>query len=204
MTTEESSEPRTPDGQTPPERTAAEFGSLVADEVRAAIDSAEGAAEKLRRRAREDAAADRAHIHRAAAVARERIDAVEAQIGQLLAGLREEVTRIVEQAEREVEQAERELELEQRPAVAEPPARNADTRVDGAKPGRRRRGLFGRRRRALPQCAVCGRTAEDGDEDVDRWRRVGRVGLCPTCQADGWQVPEGASVPYRSPRGRGS
>ena len=29
----------------------------------------------------------------------------------------------------------------------------------------------------------------------------GEVGLCPDCQADGWQLPEGATLPFR--RGAG-
>jgi hypothetical protein len=191
MNVEGSSELRTRNGATAAERTAAELGSFVADQVRAAIDSAEQSAEELRRHALEDAEADRGHIHRSAAVVRDRIDSVEAQIGRLLDGVRDEVTRIVEEAERA---------LEERSAAPEPPPGSAEPHPDRSKP-RRRRGLF-RRRRALPQCAVCGRAADESDEDLDRWRRAGRVSLCPGCQADGWQVPEGASVPYRSSRGR--
>jgi hypothetical protein len=192
MTSEGSSELRTRNGATAAERTAAELGSFVADEVRTAIESAERSAEELRRSALDDAEADRGHIHRSAAVVRDRIDAVEAQVGRLLDDLREEVARIVEQAERA---------LEERSAVAEPPAVAEEPHRDGSKP-QRRRGLFRRRRRALPQCSVCGRAAEEGDDDLEQWRRAGRVSLCPGCQADGWQVPEGASVPYRSSRGR--
>jgi hypothetical protein len=192
MATEASSDARTRGSATPHERTAAELGSFVADKVRAAIESAEESAEDLRRSALEDAAADRAHIHRSAAVVVERIDAVEAQVRGLLDGLREEVTRIVEQADRA---------LEERPVAAEQPPGSADSAAHGS--GRRRRGrLFGRRRRALPQCAVCARSANDGDDDLDRWLRVSRLSLCPDCHADGWQIPEGASVPYRPQRGR--
>jgi hypothetical protein len=187
MATEESIDARTRDGLTAPELTAAELGSFVAEQVRAAIDTAEQSAEDLRRGALDDAAADRGHVHRSGALVLDRIDAVEAQVRGLLDGLRQEVARIVEQADRA---------LEERPAAAEPPPPGSD----GSKPRRRRR-RFGRRR-ALPQCAVCGRAANEGDDDLDRWQRVGRVSLCPACQADGWQVPEGASVPYRSSRGR--
>jgi len=205
MATEESSDPLTRDGATAPERTAAELGSIVADQVRAAIESAERSAEELRQRALDDAAADSEHVHRSAALVLGRIDAIQAQVTRLLDGVRDEVTRITEQADRA---------LDVPPDLVEPPTEPPESQSDGSmphadppaspkRPARPRRGgLFGRRRRALPPCAVCGRSAEDGDEELDRWQRVGRVSLCPDCQAQGWQVPEGGSVPYRSLRGR--
>lgn len=174
------------------ERTAAELGALVADEVRAAIESAEQSAESLRRRALDDAQADRARLHRSATVVRDRIDEVQARVERLLDGLRDDVARIVEQSERA---------LEERSTDAEPPLESAAPQADGSQP-RRRRGRLRRRQPALSQCAVCARIADEGDEELDGWRRVGRVSLCLDCQADGWQIPEGASVPYRSPRGR--
>jgi hypothetical protein len=207
MATEESSDAPTRDGATAPERTAAELGSMVADQVRAAIESAEQSAEELRRRALDDAAADRGHIHRSAAVVLTRIDAIEAQITRLLNGVRDEVVRIREQVDSAQDAPQ---------PVVDPPSESErpESRPDGSTPDadppvsperaapRRHARRFGRRRRALPQCAVCGRAAEDGEEALERWRQVRRTSLCPECQVEGWQVPEGASVPYRSPQGR--
>jgi hypothetical protein len=180
------------DGATAPERTAAELGLIVGDQVRAAIDSAEQSAEELRRRALDDAAADRGHVHESAAVVLARIDAIEAHVARLLGGVRDEVVRIRDQAERTEDPTQ---------AAEEPPSgsERPEPHPEGAAPRRRAR-RFGRRRRALPQCAVCGRAAEDGEEALERWRQVRRKSVCPGCQADGWEIPEGASVPYRSTR----
>ncbi len=49
-------------------------------------------------------------------------------------------------------------------------------------------------------CAVCQRTFKAGTEEALRlsdWRVNGDVGLCPECQSDGWQLPEGARLPFR-------
>jgi len=49
-------------------------------------------------------------------------------------------------------------------------------------------------------CAVCQRTYMAGTEETLRqsgWRVNGDVGLCPECQSDGWQLPEGARLPFR-------
>ena len=49
-------------------------------------------------------------------------------------------------------------------------------------------------------CAVCQKTFEAGDEETLRqsgWRVNDDVGLCPEDQADGWQLPEGARLPFR-------
>jgi hypothetical protein len=207
MATEDSSEALTQDGATVRERTAAELGSIVADQVRAAIESAEQSAEELRRRALDDAAADRGHVHQSAAVVLGRIDAIEAQVTRLLDGVRDEVVRIRDQADRAngapqpvVDAPSGSERPESDPDGSTP---NADPPMSPQGPAPRRRGRrFGRRRRALPQCAVCGRAAEDGEETLERWRQVGRTSLCPECQAEGWQIPEGASVPFRSPRRR--
>jgi hypothetical protein len=207
MATDESSDALTLDGETAPERAAAELGSIVADQVRAAIESAEQSAEELRRRALDDAATDRDQVHQSAAVVLGRIDAIEAQVTRLLDGVRDEVARIEEQADRAQDAP---------PPLVDPPSgsERPESHPDGSMPDadppeppervaprRRHAGLFGRRRRALPQCAVCGRTAEDGERALERWRRGRRTSLCPECQDEGWQVREGASVPYRSPRG---
>ena len=205
MATEESSGALTEDGATVPERTAAELGSIVAEQVRAAIESAEESAEELRRRALDDAAADRGHVERSAAVVLGRIDAIEAQVGTLLDQLRDEVVRI-----RDDPETAGVAPLADPPsgsAHPEPPAPasapDGDALESAQRPAPRRRARrFGRRRRALAPCAVCGRAPDDGEEDLERWLEVSRVSLCPDCQADGWQIPEGASVPYRSPHAR--
>jgi len=75
-----------------------------------------------------------------------------------------------------------------------------------------RRGLMGRlgRRRGKifitepGACAVCQRTLVAGSQEAlenSGWLINGEVGLCPDCQADGWQLPEGARLPFR--RGAG-
>ena len=49
-------------------------------------------------------------------------------------------------------------------------------------------------------CAVCHNTFMAGSEEELRasgWKVTGDVGLCPEDQADGWQLPEGAVLPYR-------
>jgi hypothetical protein len=71
-----------------------------------------------------------------------------------------------------------------------------------------RQGLFSRLRgsRTRPfvgregHCAVCQRAFMAGSVDsleVSGWLVSGEVGVCPDCQADGWQLPEGASLPFR-------
>jgi hypothetical protein len=196
MASDEPSGPPTPD-VSGPERTAAELGSIVAEQVRAAVESAQQSADELRREALEDAATDRDHVQRSAALVLGRIDAIEVQVARLLEDLREEVARIRDQSEN----------VEGRPAPPTDPRSAPEvpgSQQNGAAPaaprGRGRR--FGRRRRALPQCAVCGRTAHADEEGLEQWWQARRMSLCPECQADGWQVPDGASVPYRAPRGR--
>ena len=73
------------------------------------------------------------------------------------------------------------------------------------KPGGRR----GRRRPKQPKaffitaeghCAICQRSFRAGSEDALKrsgWKVSGDVGLCPDCQADRWQLPEGARLPFR-------
>jgi hypothetical protein len=49
-------------------------------------------------------------------------------------------------------------------------------------------------------CAVCQKTFMAGSQeafDASGWRANGDVGLCPDCQADSWQLPEGARLPFR-------
>jgi hypothetical protein len=68
-----------------------------------------------------------------------------------------------------------------------------------------RRGLL-RRRKSRPfigspgECAVCQRSYQAADEnelEASGWSISDDVGLCPNCQADGWQLPEGARLPFR-------
>ena len=56
-------------------------------------------------------------------------------------------------------------------------------------------------------CAVCQTAFMAGDEETLRtsgWRVSGEVGLCHTCQNDGWQLPEGARLPFRPAGSRGT
>jgi len=56
-------------------------------------------------------------------------------------------------------------------------------------------------------CAVCQTAFMAGDEESLRtsgWRVSGEVGLCHTCQNDGWQLPEGARLPFRPAGSRGT
>ena len=49
-------------------------------------------------------------------------------------------------------------------------------------------------------CAVCQRAFMAGSEEnleQSGWRVTGDVGLCPECQSEGWQLPEGARLPFR-------
>lgn len=49
-------------------------------------------------------------------------------------------------------------------------------------------------------CVVCQRTFMAGTEEnlrLSGWRVSGEVGLCPECQSDGWQLPDGARLPFR-------
>jgi hypothetical protein len=95
--------------------------------------------------------------------------------------------------------------LAEEPAEAEPPAAEGEPQAEEREP---RRGLFRRLRRTRQRtfvttegyCAVCQRAFMAGSEDSLRlsgWRVSGEVGLCPDCQSEGWQLPEGARLPFR-------
>ena len=54
-------------------------------------------------------------------------------------------------------------------------------------------------------CAVCQRSLMAGSEENLRnsgWQVSGDVGLCPDCQNERWQLPEGARLPFRPGGGR--
>lgn len=54
--------------------------------------------------------------------------------------------------------------------------------------------------RTQGHCSVCQRTFMAGTEEnlrLSGWRVSGDVGLCPECQAGGWQLPDGARLPFR-------
>jgi len=56
-------------------------------------------------------------------------------------------------------------------------------------------------------CGVCQKPFMAGSEESLRmsdWRVSGEVGLCPSCQTDGWQLPEGARLPFRPAARRGA
>jgi hypothetical protein len=69
----------------------------------------------------------------------------------------------------------------------------------------KRHGWLKRRKSALfistpGPCAVCYRTyAAGGEEELadSGWKVSGELGLCPQCESDGWQLPEGARLPHR-------
>lgn len=83
------------------------------------------------------------------------------------------------------------------------PTSDIDSQVSPSRPARQRRGgLFRRRPPAPPRCDVCGRVAQAGDAALERWLQVARMSLCPECQAEGWQLPSGGTVPYRATRQR--
>jgi len=106
-------------------------------------------------------------------------------------------------------------------AVVEEPARNEGERpadnsfhaadsAYGNTTDKGKKGKFLRRRRSKrPEgafisvegnCAICRRTLKVGSEDElarSGWKVSEDVGLCPECQADGWQLPEGARLPFR-------
>ena len=84
------------------------------------------------------------------------------------------------------------------PQPAPPPA-------EAPKPRRR---MFGRLRRGGSgifittegNCAVCQRAFMAGSEEnlqLSGWLVNEDVGLCPDCQSEGWQLPEGARLPFR-------
>ena len=71
-----------------------------------------------------------------------------------------------------------------------------------------RRGLLSRLRRSGSgvfistegHCAVCQRGFMAGSKEnlrLSGWLVSGDVGLCPECQSEGWQLPEGARLPFR-------
>ena len=103
MAADESSDRLRPGRAASPEQAASQAGAIVADQVRAALESAERAATEMRRRALDHASADREAVHGTAGLVTARIDLIEAEVGQLLQGLRDEVARIVEEADRAVD-----------------------------------------------------------------------------------------------------
>lgn len=53
-------------------------------------------------------------------------------------------------------------------------------------------------------CAVCQKPFMAGTEEnlrLSGWKVSGDVGACPECQADGWKLPVGARLPFRSSGG---
>jgi hypothetical protein len=93
-------------------------------------------------------------------------------------------------------------------ATRESPAvRYHEPEPEGEAPAKKR-GLFGwlKRRKSATfittpgQCAVCYRSLAAGSAEAlqqSGWRVSGELGLCTHCQQDGWQLPEGARLPYR-------
>jgi hypothetical protein len=103
------------------------------------------------------------------------------------------VMQIAEEAAR-AEQAG--VPVEPEVEVEAPQAVSAEAIPPHVSAGARRR--FGRRRGALPHCNVCGRVADSTDAAREHWVQAARMSLCPDCQAEGWQLPDGGTVPYRA------
>jgi hypothetical protein len=119
------------------------------------------------------------------------------------------------EAEPEAEEPEAEPEparvTEEPPAMAEPPSYPLTSGVGSAASGEPRdekEGLFTRLRKSRGRpfitteghCAVCQRAFKAGSQenlDASGWLVSGDAGLCPNCQQDGWQLPEGARLPFR-------
>lgn len=181
------------DGASPTEQTASDAGAIVAEEVRRAIESAASAAEELRKRALEHAAAGHDAVDRAASQVFARIDAIEAKVAGRLQEVRDEVAQITEEAKRPQPEPPR----TDTPSAAEPAATPAPSPAP-----RRRGGPFRRRQRAPQRCDVCARSAQPDEHALGRWHQVARMSLCPECQAEGWQLPSGGTVPYRATRQR--
>jgi hypothetical protein len=177
---------------------ASEVGAIVAHHVRREIEAAETTASELERRARDRAAADRAEVHRLAAQALARVDMAQDRVARLLSQVREEVARIVEDVDRaQAPPAPVDPPQEAEPPPAAPPSSVRDEREPAVTPAvRHRRARFGRRRGTPPLCDVCGRVAE-ADEGLEGWQRVGRMSVCPACQAEGWALSDHGTVPYR-------
>jgi hypothetical protein len=129
--------------------------------------------------------------------------------------------RLQEEAEAEAERRRRERtegveagsQEDSEPAEPELFQPKAMPSTPAVEPESEQRGLFERLRRGRRgkafitepgQCAVCQRTFLSGSEEelaASGWRVSGDVGLCPQCQSEGWQLPEGARLPFR--RGAG-
>ena len=103
-------------------------------------------------------------------------------------------------------EAVEEVEAPAEPAMFTPGTARAREQLPKEKKPRRR--IFGRRS-STPKgvfitteghCAVCQKTFMAGSQEAfeaSGWRANGDVGLCPDCQADSWQLPEGARLPFR-------
>jgi hypothetical protein len=107
------------------------------------------------------------------------------------------------------EPAERdEPEFSSAPAGREASRRPAASELTDDESGK---GSLLTRRRAKPKtkgmfitieghCAVCHRSFQAGSAEAlasSGWRVSGDVGLCPDCQADRWELPDGARLPVR-------
>lgn len=97
-----------------------------------------------------------------------------------------------EPAEEQAEQSE----------VAEVSTPDPETERSGSRFSLRRWGNRGKAAFVTSQghCAVCQKTFMAGSEEnlrLSGWKVSGDVGVCPECQADGWQLPEGARLPFR-------
>jgi hypothetical protein len=118
-----------PDGASA-EQAASQVGAMVADRVRTALASAERAAADLRRRALDQASADREAVRGTAALVSARIDLIEAEVGHLLTELREQVALIVAEADRAAHAALHDAAAEPAPHDAAADAAPHDAAAD--------------------------------------------------------------------------
>lgn len=139
--------------------------------------------------------------------------------GRQRRGQEREQERAERRAQREQERVERES-AERADGAAPAPAEDGAKRTSEPQPipvpaafepaaEEPKRGLLSRLRGGKQQsafigtpghCAVCQKTFMAGSEEnlrLSGWKVSGEVGLCPEDQRDGWQLPEGARLPFR-------
>ncbi len=129
----------------------------------------------------------------------------------------EEQEVVAESEEQEVvadyEEQEAVADYEEQEAVADDEEQEAAAESEPDEPKRRLLSrLSGGRRRKGPfittpgYCAVCRKAFQvESEEELSAsgWKVNGDVGLCPEDQAEGWDLPEGATLPFRRGHARG-
>ena len=128
-------------------------------------------------------------------------EAVEAMVAEVL-GEQEPVAEGDEEVQDEVEPAEA--------PVPEPVGVGTNGAEHAARPSVFKRFGIGKRRKPFLEepgrCAICGNSLKvDSDDELDAsgWQVSDDVGICPDCQTDGWNLPEGSPLPVRQRSERG-